>query len=69
MFRPAGGIGYDELRRRAVAFEAFRARLVAAGLEDIITLKEEADRPQDRQDVVILRDPIRRRDAGDLPEP
>ena len=34
--------------------------LLTASLADIVRSKEAADRPQDRQDVVILREIIRR---------
>jgi hypothetical protein len=48
--------------RNAVGFDVFGVHLAAASLEDIIRSKEAADRPQDRQDVVILREMLRRRD-------
>lgn len=69
VFSPAGGIGFDELRPNAIEFEAFGATFHAADLADIVKMKEAADRPQDRQDVVVLRELIERRDAGDLPPP
>ena len=61
-FVPSGTSGYDDLVQNAVPFDVFGVRLVAASLEDIIRSKEAADRPQDRQDVVILREILRRRD-------
>jgi hypothetical protein len=60
-FTPSGTRGYDDLIRSAVAFDVFGTTLDAASLEDIIRSKESADRPQDRQDVVILREMLRRR--------
>lgn len=42
----------------------FGVRLKVASLADIIRSKEAAGRPQDRQDVVVLREMLRRR-----PEP
>ena len=54
-FVPAGTRGFDDLVRNAVSFEVFGVRLRVASLEDILRSKEAADRPQDRQDVVILR--------------
>jgi hypothetical protein len=54
-FVPAGTKGFDDLVRNAVSFEVFGVRLHVASLADIIRSKEAADRPQDRQDVVILR--------------
>jgi len=60
-FIPAGTEGYDELARGAVRFEVYGVELLAARLEDIIKSKEAADRPQDRQDVVIMREMLRKR--------
>jgi hypothetical protein len=59
-FRPAGTEGYDDLRMNAVAFQVFGVELKAASLEDIIRSKEAAGRPQDRQDVLIMREMLRR---------
>jgi hypothetical protein len=63
VFRPAGTDGYDDLVESAVAFEVYGTQLKAAALEDILRSKEAADRPQDRQDAVVLREMILRRDA------
>ena len=41
-------------------FEVFGVEPFAAGLRDIIRSKEAAGRPQDRQDVIILRELLRR---------
>lgn len=62
-FRPAGTDGFDDLARGAVRFEVFGVELLVADLPDIIRSKEAADRPKDRQDVLILREILRRRDA------
>ena len=59
-FTPSGTDGYDDLMRDAVRFEVFGETLMAASLADIIRSKEAAGRPQDRQDVVVLREMIRR---------
>ncbi len=59
-FVPAGTGGYADLRRDAVRFEVFGAELLAASLSDIVRCKQAADRPQDRQDVVVLREMLRR---------
>lgn len=59
-FSPSGTDGYDDLIRHAVPFDVFGVRLEAASLEDIVRSKVAADRPQDRQDVVILREMLRR---------
>lgn len=55
LFSPAGIGGYDELAPRADHFEVFGVELLVARLEDILRSKEAADRPQDRQDVVVIR--------------
>ena len=60
-FVPSGTEGFADLRRDAVRFEVFGVELFAASLPDIIRSKEAADRPQDRQDVVVLREMLRRR--------
>ena len=59
-FRPSGTEGYEDLVRGAVRFEVFGIDLLVASLADIIRSKEAADRPQDRQDVVVLREMVRR---------
>ena len=60
-FKPSGTGGYDDLIGNAVRFDVFNVVLNAASLEDIIRSKEAADRPQDRQDVIVLREMLRRR--------
>jgi hypothetical protein len=60
-FEPSGTTGYDDLIRSAVAFTAFGVEVQAASLEDILRSKQAADRPQDRQDVVVLREMLRKR--------
>lgn len=59
-FTPSGTDGYDDLLENAVRFEVFGQEVLAASLEDIIRSKQAADRPQDRQDVVVLREMLRR---------
>ena len=59
-FTPSGTAGYEDLIRGALRFEVYGTELLAASLEDIIRTKEAADRPQDRQDVVIMREILRR---------
>lgn len=61
IFRPAGIEDYDTLRAGAVRFVARSGELLVAALPDILRSKEAADRPQDRQDAVILRELIGRR--------
>ena len=61
VFQPAGTEGYEDLSRDAVEYEVFGIGLKAASLEDIIRSKEASDRPQDRQDVAVMREMLRRR--------
>jgi hypothetical protein len=60
VFVPAGTTGYEDLARKAVRFEAFGATLLASSLSDIIRSKQATDRPQDRQDVIVLREILKR---------
>ncbi len=60
-FVPSGTEGFADLSRAAVRFEVFGVELLVASLSDIVRSKEAADRPQDRQDVVVLREMLRRR--------
>lgn len=59
---PSGTEGFDDLVRGAVPFEVYGTRILAASLEDIVRSKLAADRPQDRQDVVIIREILRMRE-------
>ena len=61
IFVPAGTAGYPDLHASAVPFEAFGVRLEVAALEDILRSKEASDRPQDRQDVAVIREMLRRK--------
>ncbi len=56
VFKPAGSKGFDELRAHAVAFDINGTPLYAATLRDILRLKQASDRPQDRQDVIVIRE-------------
>jgi hypothetical protein len=56
VFRPAGSTGYDELRQTAVEFDINGTTLFAASLRDILRLKQASDRPQDRQDALVIRE-------------
>lgn len=60
-FKPSGTTGYDDLAANAVGFRVFGTHLEAASLLDIIRSKEASDRPQDRQDILLLREMIRQR--------
>lgn len=59
-FQPAGTDGYDDLMKDAHTYEAYGTKIYAASLEDIIRAKKAADRPQDRQDIIILREILKR---------
>jgi hypothetical protein len=59
-FEPSGTKGYEDLASSAVAFSAFGVELSVASLADILRSKEAADRPQDRQDVGVLREMLKR---------
>ena len=63
-FRPAGTEGFDDLARGAVRFEVYGTTLLAARLEDILRSKEAADRPQDRQDVTVIREMMKRKPSA-----
>lgn len=60
-FEPSGTEGYEDLLDGAHRFETFGVELLAAGLEDIVRSKQASDRPQDRQDVIVLREMLKRR--------
>lgn len=55
-FVPSGTEGFDDLARSAVRFEVYGVELLAASLDDIVRSKKAADRPQDRQDVLVIRE-------------
>ena len=59
-FTPSGTEGYDDLIRNALDYEVFGTSIHAASLEDIIRSKQASDRPQDRQDVLVMRQLLRR---------
>ena len=58
-FRPSGTDGFDDLVKGAVRFEVYGGELLASSLRDILRSKEAADRPQDRQDALIIREMLR----------
>jgi hypothetical protein len=60
-FQPSGTKGYDDLARHAERFTVYGGELLAARLEDIIRSKEAANRPQDRLDVVVMREMLKRK--------
>lgn len=59
-FRPSGTDGYEDLVRGAIRYDVFDVQVHAAALSDIVRSKEASDRPQDRQDVVVMREMMRR---------
>jgi hypothetical protein len=60
-FMPSGTAGFEDLVKNAVNFEVFGVPILVASLEDIIRSKQAADRVQDRQDVMIMREMLQRR--------
>ena len=60
-FEPSGTDGFDDLSRNAVRFTVYGVEIFAASLEDILRSKRSADRPQDRQDLLIIGEMLRRR--------
>ncbi len=61
-FAPSGTEGFDDLSQGAVRFDVYGVALLAASLQDIVRSKEAAGRPQDRQDVLIIREMLRSRE-------
>ncbi len=62
-FMPSGTDGFDDLVKEAVRFDVYGVELLAASLNDIVRSKKAADRPQDRQDVLIIREMLRSKEA------
>ncbi len=58
-FRPVGTEGYDDLARAANRFDVFGVELMVASLGDLIRTMEAADRPLDRQDVILMREVLK----------
>lgn len=61
VFEPSGTAGFSDLAEDAVRFQVFGHEILAASLADIIRSKVATDRPQDRQDVIVLRAILARR--------
>lgn len=59
-FVPSGTVGFDDLCRGAIRFEVYGTELLAASLADIMRSKRADGRPQDRQDVLIIQEMLRR---------
>jgi hypothetical protein len=63
-FRPSGTEGFEDLVKGAVRFQVYGGELLASSLRDILRSKEAADRPQDRQDALIIREMLRTQARG-----
>jgi hypothetical protein len=61
VFKPAGTEGYEDLTRSALTYQVFGVRVHAASLKDILRSKLTSTRPQDQQDVIILKEMLKRR--------
>lgn len=64
VFAPAGTAGFEELAPRAVRFSVYGSELLVAPLEEILRMKEAANRPQDRQDAQVIREMLARGDGS-----
>ena len=64
VFRPSGTKGYEDLKRSALRYAVFGVELHAAALRDIVRSKKAAGRPQDRQDVAVILEMLRKRSSG-----
>ncbi|MGH8676519.1 MAG: hypothetical protein ACREVG_19700 [Burkholderiales bacterium] len=62
-FQPAGTKGYEDLKRTALRYDIFGVELHAAALRDIVRSKKAAGRPQDRQDVAVMLEMLRKRSS------
>ena len=51
---------FPDLAAIAETFEVFGVHVVVASLRNILRSKEAADRPQDRQDALVIREMLRR---------
>jgi hypothetical protein len=61
VFNPSGTKGYDDIKASALRYEVFGVELHAAALRDIVRSKKAAGRPQDRQDVAVMVEMLRKR--------
>ena len=61
-FTPSGTTGYDDLGASALEYEVYGVRLRVASLADVMRSKMAADRPQDRQDVAVIREMLERQE-------
>jgi len=61
IFKPSGTQGYEDLARSAVTYDVFGVAVRAASLKDILRSRLTSNRPQDQQDVIILKEMLKRR--------
>jgi hypothetical protein len=61
VFQPSGTRGYEDLARSVLTYEVFGVQLQAASLEDILRSKRASNRPQDQQDVIVIKEMLKRR--------
>ena len=61
IFKPSGTDGYDDLARSAITYDVFGVEVRAASLKDILRSKLTSNRPQDQQDVIVLKEMLKRR--------
>ena len=60
-FQPSGTNGYADLATNAVHFDLYGHVVLTASLQDIIRSKTAANRPQDRQDVEVMKEMLKRK--------
>jgi hypothetical protein len=60
VYTPSGTEGFDDLARSAITFKVFGIEVLAASLKDILRSKSASNRPQDQQDVITIREMLRR---------
>jgi hypothetical protein len=61
IFKPSGTQGYEDLARSAITYDVFGVQVHAASLKDILRSKLTSNRPQDQQDVIVLKEMLKRR--------
>ena len=60
IFKPSGTEGYPDLVRAAIVYDVFGVQVRAASLKDILRSKLHSKRPQDQQDVLLLKEMLKR---------
>lgn len=64
LFRPPGTSGFGELSGRAARFVLHSDEILAAHLDDLLRMREASGTPQDRYEIVLLREMVRRQPEG-----